>query len=37
MKGTNLLATQLWHNVEDKPTDFVAKVGKRLENKTSKG
>jgi len=23
----NKLATQLWHNVEEKPTDFVEKVG----------
>jgi hypothetical protein len=32
----NKLATQLWHNVEDKPTDFVAKVGKRLEGNKNK-
>jgi hypothetical protein len=33
MNEINKLATQLLHNVEDKPTDFVAKVVKRLEGK----
>jgi hypothetical protein len=28
---TSFEASQLWHNVEDKPTDFVTKVGKQFE------
>jgi hypothetical protein len=31
-RETSVKASQLWHNVEDKPTDFVAKVGKRKIN-----
>jgi hypothetical protein len=31
-RETSVMASQLWHYVEDKPIDFVAKVGKRKRN-----